>query len=193
MGTIYDNVRVGAPSTDHLAVKTAFESTYSALGLSCDDVGGLWDTAGDFAGMEPCVNVSAQSTSADEDSSSADTNGSMSMSMPAKSTTAEENPSKSTSVDEITGWTSGHGSIPSNSYDGSKSSKTSYSSKSCKSSKSKFMKESHDDSSCDGKSGKTVHSPDAKATKVSTSKSSKGSKRLFPTSHKIHWGSSHST
>merc|ERR1711957_842000 len=162
----------------------AFESTYSALGLSCDDVGGLWDTAGYFEGMEPCVDVPAQSTSADEDSSSADTNGAMSMSMPAKSTTAEENPSKSTSVDEISGWTSGHGSTPSKSYDASKS---------CKSSKSKFMKESHDDSSCDGKSGKTVHPPDAKATKVSTSKSSKGSKRLFPKSHKIHWGSSHST
>ena len=38
-----------------MAVKAAFESTYSALGLSCADVGGLWDTEGYFEGMEPCV------------------------------------------------------------------------------------------------------------------------------------------
>lgn len=54
---IHDNLRVGATSTSHKAVKSAFESVYSKMGISCTDVGGLWNEAEKkyFAGMEPCM------------------------------------------------------------------------------------------------------------------------------------------
>ena len=54
-------MRVGAPTTDYIAVKAALESTYPALGLSCADVGGYWDsdTGAYFDGMEPCNDAPA--------------------------------------------------------------------------------------------------------------------------------------
>ena len=54
--TIYDNMRVGASSTDHKAVKKAFEKTYEALNIQCSDVGGLLDKTGSayYDGMAPC-------------------------------------------------------------------------------------------------------------------------------------------
>jgi len=54
--TIYDNMKVGARSTDHIAVKRAYESVYKNLGITCEDVGGLWFDAEDryYATMEPC-------------------------------------------------------------------------------------------------------------------------------------------
>lgn len=57
--TIYDNLRVGAPSTDFRAVKEALERAYAAIGVSCADVGGLWDGAsgGYYADAEPCVDA----------------------------------------------------------------------------------------------------------------------------------------
>jgi len=53
---IYDNMRVGAPSTDFAAVKTAFESVYDSIGIKCEDIGGLFNDADNsyYAGMEPC-------------------------------------------------------------------------------------------------------------------------------------------
>ena len=53
---IHDNLRVGATSTSHKAVKDAFESVYSKIGVSCADVGGLWNEAEKnyYAGMAPC-------------------------------------------------------------------------------------------------------------------------------------------
>jgi hypothetical protein len=43
--TIYDNMNVNnAGTVDHAAVKAAFEQCYSAMGVTCADVGGLWDT-----------------------------------------------------------------------------------------------------------------------------------------------------
>ena len=54
---IYDNLRVGARSTDFAAVKNAFESVYESIGISCADVGGLWNEALNeyYPGMEPCM------------------------------------------------------------------------------------------------------------------------------------------
>ena len=62
--TIYDNMRVDAPSTDFRAVKAAFESVYPQLGITCADVGGLWNEAEKkyYPGMEPCVTVSTKET-----------------------------------------------------------------------------------------------------------------------------------
>ena len=63
--TIYNNLRVGAPSTDFKAVKAAFESVYEEMGISCADIGGLWSEASKdyYPGMEPCrAVVSSKST-----------------------------------------------------------------------------------------------------------------------------------
>jgi len=63
-GTIYDNMKLGATSTDFVAVKNAFESTYSCLSISCAEVGGYWDALDNkyeaFAG--PCTDVTATVT-----------------------------------------------------------------------------------------------------------------------------------
>jgi len=46
---IYDNMAVGSLGTDFLAVKAAFERNYNCMGISANDVGGLFDTAsGDY-------------------------------------------------------------------------------------------------------------------------------------------------
>lgn len=57
--TIYNNLKVGAGSTDHAAVKSAFESVYADMGITCADVGGLWNegTKDYFPGMSPCRTV----------------------------------------------------------------------------------------------------------------------------------------
>ena len=39
--TIYENTKVGTFTTDFKRVKSAFESTYAAVGISCTDVDGL--------------------------------------------------------------------------------------------------------------------------------------------------------
>lgn len=54
---IYDNLKVGASSTDSIAVKEAFESVYEDIGILCNSVGGIWndDTDEYYAGMEPCI------------------------------------------------------------------------------------------------------------------------------------------
>merc|ERR1712070_868468 len=59
--SIYENMRIGSPSTGFSAVKNAFESTYSCLGITCAEVGGLWD-ANDtdyHAFASPCTNAAA--------------------------------------------------------------------------------------------------------------------------------------
>ena len=55
--TIYDNMKVGATSTDSAAVKNAFESVYSEMGIDCADVGGLWNEATKdyYPGYGPCA------------------------------------------------------------------------------------------------------------------------------------------
>lgn len=54
--TIYESMKVGATQTSYSEVKAAFESVYSDLGLTCRDIGGLWNDALDeyYPGMEPC-------------------------------------------------------------------------------------------------------------------------------------------
>jgi len=64
--TIHDNMKVGATSTDFKAVKSAFESVYSKMGLTCADIGGLWFEGENkyYPGMEPCGGVGASAESA---------------------------------------------------------------------------------------------------------------------------------
>ncbi|KAL7534104.1 hypothetical protein ACHAWF_004720 [Thalassiosira exigua] len=55
--TIYHNLRVGAPSTNHRLVKEAFESVYPQMNITCSDIGGLYNEATKdyYHGMEPCA------------------------------------------------------------------------------------------------------------------------------------------
>eukprot|EP00985_Skeletonema_marinoi_P027441 scaffold22504_cov125-Skeletonema_marinoi.AAC.1 len=57
---IYNNLRVGTSSTNHQEVKEAFESVYPQLGLTCADIGGLWNegTKSYYPGMGPCTDAS---------------------------------------------------------------------------------------------------------------------------------------
>jgi hypothetical protein len=52
---IYEHTKIGKTETDLPLVKAAFESQYECMGVSGDDVGGLWDAANGmyFEGMEP--------------------------------------------------------------------------------------------------------------------------------------------
>lgn len=60
---IYNNMRVGASSTDFKAVKKAFESVYSDLNIKCSDVGGLLNPEGDYyEGAGPCKDKSGASS-----------------------------------------------------------------------------------------------------------------------------------
>ena len=53
--TIYDNLKIGATSTNFAAVKTAFENNYACMNIVCADVGGYVDSAGAYkAGAAPC-------------------------------------------------------------------------------------------------------------------------------------------
>lgn len=54
--TIMNNMKVGATSTSFAAVKAAFEASYSTMGITCEEVGGLWFAAEDryYTGAEPC-------------------------------------------------------------------------------------------------------------------------------------------
>lgn len=64
--TIYNNMKIGATGTNANDVKTAFESVYPQLGISCSQVGGLWNEATKtyYEGMEPCVDTTSQQASA---------------------------------------------------------------------------------------------------------------------------------
>lgn len=52
---IYDNMRIGATSTDFAAVKKAFENQYECMGVNGALVGGLWNdsTSDYYEGAEP--------------------------------------------------------------------------------------------------------------------------------------------
>jgi len=53
--TIADSMMVGATATSFSDVKTAFESAYEGMGITCAQVGGLVDADGEFfEGAEPC-------------------------------------------------------------------------------------------------------------------------------------------
>ena len=53
---IYDNMKIGATSTNQPAVKAAIESNYACLQIKCSDVGGIWNaSAGTYLeGAAPC-------------------------------------------------------------------------------------------------------------------------------------------
>jgi hypothetical protein len=59
--TIFSEIKVGRRNVDHMAVKEAFESVYSCMGIRCEDVGGLWnDPAKEYyENAEPCGTGSA--------------------------------------------------------------------------------------------------------------------------------------
>jgi len=42
--TIYDNMNINGGTVDFNAVKSAFEGCYSAMGIKCSEVGGLWNS-----------------------------------------------------------------------------------------------------------------------------------------------------
>lgn len=51
--TIYDNMKLDATSTDFLTVKKAFENVYTCLGITCEEVGGLFIDGEYVAGGDP--------------------------------------------------------------------------------------------------------------------------------------------
>lgn len=60
---IYNNMRVGASSTDFAAVKNAFESVYVDLNVKCSDIGGLLNPEGGFyADANPCSDAKSKSS-----------------------------------------------------------------------------------------------------------------------------------
>jgi hypothetical protein len=63
--TIYDSMKTGQANTaDFKAVKKAFEKNYACLGITCQDVGGLWNSADEvyFEGANPCGSGSGSSS-----------------------------------------------------------------------------------------------------------------------------------
>jgi len=62
---IYDNMKVGASSTDVQTVKYAFETVYADIGISCAEVGGLWSYGDNnyYPGMEPCIEMDQSASS----------------------------------------------------------------------------------------------------------------------------------
>ena len=66
--TIADNMKVGATTTDFLAVKSAFESQYECMKITCKDVGGLYNTASNayYTDANPCVDSSNSESSSNK-------------------------------------------------------------------------------------------------------------------------------
>lgn len=61
--TIYDNMRVGnSAPVNFAAVKRAFERNYACMGITCSDVGGLYDGADYFTNAAPCGRSSSSSS-----------------------------------------------------------------------------------------------------------------------------------
>jgi len=52
--TIMTNMRVGATSTDFVAIKSAFELTYDCMNITCAEVGGLWSGQDYYVDADPC-------------------------------------------------------------------------------------------------------------------------------------------
>jgi len=66
--TVMSNIGWGAASTDYMAVKGAFEGCYEKMGITCKDVGGLYNSATSAyykdgtADASPCVDAVAATT-----------------------------------------------------------------------------------------------------------------------------------
>jgi hypothetical protein len=65
---IYEHTKIGKTETDLPMVKAAFESQYDCMGITGDDVGGLWDPAKGMyiEGMEPLGYVPGEDGGEDE-------------------------------------------------------------------------------------------------------------------------------
>jgi len=61
---IYDNLAVGSGKADFAAVKKAFERNYKCMGITCEDIGGLWDSTQNkyMPGASPCKASSKKET-----------------------------------------------------------------------------------------------------------------------------------
>lgn len=60
---IYSNMGVGAISASFEEVKAAFERNYECMGITCAEVGGLWNgIEGYYEGAEPCIDKSTGSS-----------------------------------------------------------------------------------------------------------------------------------
>lgn len=62
--TIYDNLAVGSGKSDFAAVKKAFERNYKCMGITCEDVGGLYDSSNSQykSGASPCKTKNKKET-----------------------------------------------------------------------------------------------------------------------------------
>lgn len=61
--TIYNNMKTGQAGTAKLSdVKQAFENTYSCLGITCADVGGIYDGSDYMDGASPCTGTGGSSS-----------------------------------------------------------------------------------------------------------------------------------
>ena len=67
--TVFNNMKVGASSTDFLAVKAAFENNYECMEITCADVGGLYDSSVNayYEDAGPCADPNAESDSSSDD------------------------------------------------------------------------------------------------------------------------------
>jgi hypothetical protein len=65
---IYDIMRVGSKPQKNgfIEVKQAFERNYKCLGISCEDIGGIWTPDGYAPGAEPCRNGASGSDGGDD-------------------------------------------------------------------------------------------------------------------------------
>ena len=59
---IHSNMRVGVSSPNFEEVKAAFERSYSCMGLSCEEIGGLLGDSDYMEGAEPCVGLDFSDT-----------------------------------------------------------------------------------------------------------------------------------
>merc|ERR1711935_1131230 len=73
-GIIYDNMKVGAATTDFAAVKQAFENNYKCMGIKCEQVGALIDTSTGtyYTDTKVCENSVDEEDEEDEEDSGED-------------------------------------------------------------------------------------------------------------------------
>jgi Low iron-inducible periplasmic protein len=72
---VYQNMKIGATDSQvsFSSVKSALERNYACMGVTCTDIGGLWEEDKYADGAEPCTHITSPVTSAtasDEKSSS---------------------------------------------------------------------------------------------------------------------------
>lgn len=67
---IYEHLRMGSDtsSVSFQRVKEALENNYECMGISCEDIGGIWTEEGFAEGAEPCVSDTAITNAGREES-----------------------------------------------------------------------------------------------------------------------------